>query len=76
MAPWPIEMGPEFVHGANSILVDMAKEHGISFQEREWPDFWHFGETTGGAGLVFDGEVDAEIEKVRAFRGPAPSLTL
>ncbi|MEW5316230.1 MAG: hypothetical protein WDW38_007611 [Sanguina aurantia] len=64
MAPWPIEMGPEFVHGANSVLVDMAKEHGITFQEREWPDFWHFGESTGGAGLVFDGEVDEEIEKI------------
>ncbi len=38
MAPWPVELGPEFVHGRHSAFVHYAQQLGVTFSEREWPD--------------------------------------
>ncbi|WIA08987.1 hypothetical protein OEZ85_008401 [Tetradesmus obliquus] len=40
---WPIEVGPEFVHGANSKLTEVMQQHGLQATEKPWPDFWYFG---------------------------------
>lgn len=66
MAPWPIEAGPEFVHGRNCELVRFAeREMGVKFGEKEWPDWWYFNKQHGGQGLINDEHVDDEIDKVR-----------
>jgi hypothetical protein len=66
MAPWPVEAGPEFIHGRNSVLVRMAeRQMGVVFGEKEWPDWWYFGRNAGGQGLVNDQDVDDEVDKVR-----------
>lgn len=65
MAPWPIEAGPEFVHGRNSIFVRFVEQHlGVRFVEKDWPDWWYFGRQVGGQGLVNDQDVDQEVDKV------------
>jgi monoamine oxidase len=38
LVPWPVELGPEFVHGRHSALVHYAQQLGVTFTEREWPD--------------------------------------
>lgn len=44
VAPWPLEAGPEFVHGAKSLLVDVLTEGlGIKLYERDWPDHIYWG---------------------------------
>ncbi|KAG2437442.1 hypothetical protein HXX76_006092 [Chlamydomonas incerta] len=70
MAPWPIEAGPEFVHGRNSVLVKLAETHmGVTFTEKEWPDWWYFGKEVGGQGLINDEQVDDEVDKVHDLFG-------
>ncbi|GLI62385.1 hypothetical protein VaNZ11_005004 [Volvox africanus] len=70
MAPWPIEAGPEFVHGRNSVFVRFAEQQlGVKFGEKEWPDWWYFGEEVGGQGLVNDQDVDDEVDKVHDLFG-------
>ncbi len=70
MAPWPIEAGPEFVHGRNCELVRFAeREMGVKFGEKEWPDWWYFNKQHGGQGLINDEHVDDEIDKVRGRQG-------
>ena len=45
VAPWPLEAGPEFVHGANNSLVNVLTEHaGLKLHEREWPDWVYMGD--------------------------------
>lgn len=61
MAPWPIEAGPEFVHGSNSVFVELTKKMGVQFVEKGWPDWWWFGKERK---LVHDDEVDEEVDKV------------
>jgi hypothetical protein len=44
LAPWPVEAGPEFVHGRESTFVKFAESQlGVRFGEKEWPDWWYFG---------------------------------
>ncbi|GFR47744.1 hypothetical protein Agub_g9509, partial [Astrephomene gubernaculifera] len=65
IAPWPVEAGPAFVHGRNSVFVRMAeKELGVVFGEKEWPEWWYFNEKMGGQGLIHDDDVDDEVDKV------------
>eukprot|EP00878_Enallax_costatus_P027136 GHUV01029188.1.p1 GENE.GHUV01029188.1~~GHUV01029188.1.p1 ORF type:complete len:433 (+),score=137.10 GHUV01029188.1:367-1665(+) len=40
---WPIEVGPEFVHGAHSKLTEVMNQYGLSATEKPWPDYWYFG---------------------------------
>ncbi|KAK3272903.1 hypothetical protein CYMTET_18830 [Cymbomonas tetramitiformis] len=62
LVPWPVETGPEFIHGKeNSELVKLANAAGWSCREYEWPDKYYFGKT--GVWLNGDTE-DAEIEQV------------
>lgn len=61
LTPWAVQAGPEFVHGSNSVLVDVLREAGFQFQERPWPDWWFFGKE---GRLVNDEEVDEEVDKV------------
>mmetsp|Transcript_16926 Transcript_16926/g.36620 ORF Transcript_16926/g.36620 Transcript_16926/m.36620 type:complete len:442 (+) Transcript_16926:98-1423(+) len=72
LAPWPIEAGPEFVHGSNSILVELLKEAGYNFTEKGWPDYWYFGKEKE---LVHDTQVDDEISKVHELFAECGDLT-
>ncbi|EFJ44139.1 amine oxidase-like protein [Volvox carteri f. nagariensis] len=70
MAPWPIEAGPEFVHGRNSVFVRFVEQQlGVKFGEKEWPDWWYFGPEVGGQGLINDQDVDDEVDKVHDLFG-------
>lgn len=40
---WPIEIGPEFVHGAHSKLTELLDQYGLKATEKPWPDYWYFG---------------------------------
>lgn len=40
---WPIEVGPEFVHGAHSRLTQVLDKYGLKSTEKPWPDYWYFG---------------------------------
>ncbi|KAF8072874.1 PAO3 [Scenedesmus sp. PABB004] len=40
---WPIEVGPEFVHGAHSKLTEVMARYGLAASEKAWPDYWYFG---------------------------------
>ncbi|KIY95491.1 hypothetical protein MNEG_12471 [Monoraphidium neglectum] len=62
LAPWPIEAGPEFIHGAeNHKFNQVVKDFGLKFTEKGWPDWWYFGEERR---LVKDDDVDDEVDKV------------
>jgi monoamine oxidase len=63
-APWPIEVGPEFIHGANSMLVDLIDELGFTYHEREWPDWWYFGPEKR---LVHDSAGDEDVARVHTM---------
>ncbi|KAK9823039.1 hypothetical protein WJX81_001999 [Elliptochloris bilobata] len=43
LMPWPVELGPEFIHGAKSSLKSLLDEVGCQLRELEWPDHWYFG---------------------------------
>ncbi|KAL3134987.1 hypothetical protein ABBQ32_007941 [Trebouxia sp. C0010 RCD-2024] len=43
IAPWPVEAGPQFVHGANSSLMTMLNQMQCGIKEYPWPDWWYFG---------------------------------
>ncbi|KAJ9516342.1 hypothetical protein QJQ45_001045 [Haematococcus lacustris] len=64
LAPWPIEAGPEFVHGRHSILVHVTQQMGVQFREKEWPEWWYFKQDKQ---LLRNNEVDAEVRKVSAL---------
>ncbi|KXZ54086.1 hypothetical protein GPECTOR_5g191 [Gonium pectorale] len=75
MAPWPVEAGPEFVHGRNSVFVRYAEQQmGVKFGEKEWPDWWYFGRNVGGQGLINDEDVDDEVDKVHDLFGDCGDL--
>ncbi|GLC55793.1 hypothetical protein PLESTB_001029400 [Pleodorina starrii] len=70
LAPWPVEAGPEFVHGRNSVFVRFVEQQlGVVFEEKEWPEWWYFGPKVGGQGLVNDQDVDDEVDKVHDLFG-------
>lgn len=41
---WPIEVGPEFVHGNKSKFTEVVQDYGFTFTEKPWPDYWYFGQ--------------------------------
>ncbi len=62
VAPWPVEVGPEFVHGNKSKFTEVVKDFGFNFTEKPWPDWWYFGRD--GKLVNDDDGVDADIERV------------
>lgn len=43
LAPWPIQLGPEFIHGSeNSLIKDLLDGMGWKLREHDWPDYWYF----------------------------------
>jgi monoamine oxidase len=44
IAPWPLEAGPEFVHGARSDVVTLLKKAGYRLQEKAWPNYLFWGD--------------------------------
>ena len=43
-APWPLQLGAEFVHGGeNNVLVRLIERLGWSYRTLEWPDRYYFG---------------------------------
>jgi hypothetical protein len=58
---WPIEVGPEFVHGSKSKFTEVVADYGFEFTEKPWPDFWYFGQQK----LLTDNEgVAKEVDEV------------
>lgn len=64
MAPWPVELGPEFVHGRHSAFVHYAQQLGVTFTEREWPDRLYLGKEKK---LVTEEETDEEVKNAHKF---------
>ena len=70
LAPWPVQLGAEFIHGEDgSLLVDLlCGRLGWQLRRRAWPDrYWWGGpgarrEMVGPAG-------DAAINQVSGRRG-------
>ena len=43
-APWPLQLGAEFVHGGeNNVLVRLFERLQWSYRTLEWPDRYYFG---------------------------------
>ncbi len=69
LAPWPVQLGPEFIHGDERNLVkDLADARGWTYRTLEWPDRYYFapghadgGSTTAPGGSSSTGLVDASI---------------
>lgn len=72
LTPWPVQAGPEFVHGSNSILVDIMRQAGFKFEEKDWPDWWFFGRE---GKLIKDDGSDPEVEKVRGTGSEGQAVT-
>eukprot|EP00976_Prorocentrum_cordatum_P030692 624682-Prorocentrum_minimum.AAC.4 len=62
VAPWALNVGPEFIHGEiNSPVVDLVREAGFKTKEYEWPDKYFFGKDKRWE----DGDTkDADVERV------------
>jgi len=60
LARWPVQAGPEFIHGKeNSLLVQELAAAGAKFREVEWPDYlWLAAEGR----LLRPAEAEAEKE--------------
>ncbi|KAG0575463.1 hypothetical protein M758_5G006600 [Ceratodon purpureus] len=44
LAPWPVEIGPEFIHGTmNSSFKDIADQMGCEMRELPYPDRYYLG---------------------------------
>jgi monoamine oxidase len=44
LAPWPVEVGPEFIHGTmNSSFKDVADQMGCHMRELPYPDRYYLG---------------------------------
>ena len=57
-APWPIQLGAEFVHGSeNNVLVKMFDQMKWPYRSLEWPDSYYFGGDERGG--VLRGLIDA-----------------
>ena len=45
VAPWPLEAGPEFIHGEKGSLVEIVTAHvGLKLHEAQWPDWLFWGD--------------------------------
>jgi monoamine oxidase len=57
VAPWPLEAGPEFVHGAKSALVAVLTEQvGLKLHERAWPNKLYLGDEGRLVGAAGEGQ--------------------
>ncbi|CAK0783395.1 hypothetical protein CVIRNUC_006594 [Coccomyxa viridis] len=61
VADWPVQLGPEFIHGAKSSLKRILEEIGCQCQEYEWPDYWYFGNERL---LIRPGNQDEDLQRV------------
>ena len=44
LAPWPLQLGPEFIHGdENNVLKAFVDAKGWKYDVLEWPDRYFFG---------------------------------
>ena len=68
-APWPLQLGAEFVHGGeNNVLVRLIERLGWSYRTLEWPDRYYFG-TRGELGDG-DGGYDTDADDAeKSLRG-------
>lgn len=75
LAPWAVQLGPEFVHGSKSVLVNLLTDFGFNFTEKQWPNFWYFAEEQQALGkLVADEDVDEEIDRMYEMFEDAATL--
>ena len=65
LAPWPVELGAEFVHGAKSQLNNLLTAMGCILKEYDWPDRWWF--EGDNSGMVGPGAADADVDRVTAL---------
>lgn len=64
LAPWPIQLGPEFIHGAeNSLFKDEIDRLEWKLQKKEWPDWWYFKKEKKLLNPE-QGEADVDIQRV------------
>eukprot|EP00877_Chromochloris_zofingiensis_P015153 jgi/Chrzof1/9892/Cz04g19260.t1 len=61
LGPWPIEAGPEFIHGNNSTFTEVVQDFNFEFIEKPWPDWWYFGRERR---LIDSTTTDEEVERV------------
>jgi hypothetical protein len=66
---WPIEVGPEFVHGSKSKFTEVVQDYGFTFTEKPWPDYWYFGQQKL---LTNDEGVVKEVDEV-GHKAPLPT---
>ena len=63
VAPWPLEAGPEFVHGARSVLVKTLRDRvGMRLREETWPNYVFWGDE--GKLTPAEGDADGLVEEV------------
>lgn len=63
LADWPVEAGPEFVHGGNALLKAHLEEMGCQLRELAWPDQWWWQESGAVPGRLMQGsEPDPDLE--------------
>lgn len=64
LAPWPLEAGPEFVHGGSrSVLKALLDEFGLKTREHAWPDKFWFARRPVGERWVDDPESDPSVAR-------------
>ncbi len=65
LVPWPIQLGPEFIHGRdNSVLMRLIEGWGWGTRELEWPDKYYFTDSKTACGSE---DETREIEEVHEF---------
>lgn len=67
----PVELGPEFVHGAEANpLLDALVEMGCKIRTLEWPNFYYFGKE----GQLFDGAHAETLTEMKAMQAAFEAL--
>ena len=65
LSKWPLELGPEFIHGEkNNLLLELVRnglkgKPNASLVELEWPNYYYFGKE---GSLVHADEADSETD--------------
>jgi monoamine oxidase len=60
----PVELGPEFVHGAaNNALLEALVEMGCAVQTLEWPNYYYLGKE----GRLIDGPTAEALPEIAAM---------
>ena len=73
IAPWPINLGPEFIHGdENSMLKNFVDAQGWGCREYEWPDRYYFGGAERRLITAAEADSDADIVEVHRLFDELP----